>query len=75
MLTGLPRCTRCYKIIDVQPFADVVMQDEGIRDGHYYAVYCRSFPQPRCAECRHRIRAMERLVNIWIHRGDDVRWL
>lgn len=72
---SIPRCAWCFRINDVQPMSDIVIQDEGLHDSHYFAVYCHEYPKLRCASCRHRISAMERLIGMWQRQGRDITWL
>lgn len=68
------RCCSCFRIDDNQLARDIYIIDDGMRNGHYYTIYAHGPKYLYCAKCRHRFKAMERLIGIWHRRGYDVLW-
>lgn len=68
------RCVQCFRIVDVQESRDILLFDEGIRNGHYWARYNYTHLQPFCGKCRHRIAAFARLLGMRQRMGWDIEF-
>lgn len=57
------RCQICYQVQGVTESTAYELHDEGIRDGHYWAVYVAA-RRLLCSKCQHRQKALRRLLRM-----------